>query len=465
MILKNHLLKTASNGKSIDDDRQTDENTGASKFCDDFTKNYDEISKYFPEFSRLKELLKLATCQKMIRNKMRFYNYKFKFKTNVSQLPEKTSDNNNDYPNLVNVPAVLNFHSFFIYGGVSLKTEAIETKQKDSLKTAINQKVLSKEAIPKLPIFAPNTVLRHDKTDFSKKEKQGHYIPFQDRLEFYEHKRNSNENESREFIKVLEKLRTLKIFEFENHDDKSSDELKNQFNIDILFSCNPDKYQSFIENDGPFINSFLKTGESINIKKSSRDTYGALKVSQTEVYYKDNEKGDINRKVIANESEKKSKDAHVSKALYRTKDAINFKDRKYFICKAHCNLPIYRNYGGKAKYFGAYFSLHADETRERLAICDDWNSMEDIHSIILPKDTIFVVGLVESQKDKESGKILDGGAWQVYFPPEYGLNSLINFQYKDKKKSELDSSIAKFFQENSKCFIKHANVILENYSD
>jgi hypothetical protein len=458
MRIKNHLLKTASNGKYIDD-HQTDEITWASAFCDNFTKHYDEISKYFLEFSRLKELLKLAVCQKRI-NKMK---NNLKLKINASQLPVESNDNTNDYSNLVFVPAVLNLSSCFIYGGVSLKTDISKTYN-DNLKTKINQKVLFKETIPKLPIFAPNTVLRHDKTDYSKKEKSGHYIPFQDRVEYYNQKTNSKENLNRELSKALDKLKILKIFEFENFEDESINELKSQFNIDILFSCDPDKYKNSIENDGPFVNSFLKTGENIQVKKSRKETDGSLKVSQTGIYYKDNDEGDIKKKTIVNESEKTIKRGCVTNALYRAKDAINFKDRKYLICKSHDNLQINRNYGGPAKYFGSYFSLYQAETRERLAICDDWNTMETIHSIILPKNTIFVVGLVESQKCKESDKVLGGGAWQVYFPPEYGLTSLINFQYKDKKKSELDASIAKFYRENFKCFIEHANVF-ENFSE
>ena len=89
-----------------------------------------------------------------------------------------------------------------------LHTSPIYTHSQRDRKTPPAEK---NKAIPKLPIFAPNTVLRQDKTDYSKKEKQGHFIPFQDRLDYYDHKTNSKENINKELIKVLEKLRTLKI--------------------------------------------------------------------------------------------------------------------------------------------------------------------------------------------------------------------------------------------------------------
>jgi hypothetical protein len=110
--LINNLLKIASNEKYIDD-HQTYESTWVSALCDftnDFTKHYDEISKYFLEFSRLKELLKLATCQKRI-NRMK---YNWKLNIDASQLPVELNDNANDYLNFVYVPAVSNLSSCFI---------------------------------------------------------------------------------------------------------------------------------------------------------------------------------------------------------------------------------------------------------------------------------------------------------------------------------------------------------------
>ena len=73
MRINKHRLKMNSNGELVDDEQGEleDFDSWESKFARNFTKHYDEIAKYFPEFNRLKQLLKLAVCQAYIRNSIK----------------------------------------------------------------------------------------------------------------------------------------------------------------------------------------------------------------------------------------------------------------------------------------------------------------------------------------------------------------------------------------------------------
>ena len=82
--------------------------------------------------------------------------------------------------------------------------------------------------------------------------------------------------------------------------------------------------------------------------------------------------------------------------------------------------------------------------------------MERNECLQIPKGAIFVVGIVEQKYDEKKKINLPGGAWQVYFNSENGLNHIVNLQYKDTKKGEMDKSINDFYRKNLKCFMDHA---------
>ena len=87
--------------------------------------------------------------------------------------------------------------------------------------------------------------------------------------------------------------------------------------------------------------------------------------------------------------------------------------------------------------------------------------MTDKHFLQIPKGAIFVVGIAEQKYDEKKKINLPGGAWQVYFNSENGLNHIVNLQYKDTKKGEMDKSINDFYRKNLKCFMDHAEGVLK----
>jgi hypothetical protein len=57
MKIKKHLLRKNAQGVLVDaDSDDDDEENPETQFCRFFNKNYLEISDYFPEFLRLREL-------------------------------------------------------------------------------------------------------------------------------------------------------------------------------------------------------------------------------------------------------------------------------------------------------------------------------------------------------------------------------------------------------------------------
>lgn len=66
MKVKKHLLVKDKNGNLIDSPDDDSDNTPEAVFAREFTKHYDEIGLYFPEFLRLRELVKLATAQVIV---------------------------------------------------------------------------------------------------------------------------------------------------------------------------------------------------------------------------------------------------------------------------------------------------------------------------------------------------------------------------------------------------------------
>lgn len=66
MKVKKHLLVKDNKGNLIDAPEDENDESAEGIFAKQFTKHYDEIGSYFPEFLRLKELTKLATAQNII---------------------------------------------------------------------------------------------------------------------------------------------------------------------------------------------------------------------------------------------------------------------------------------------------------------------------------------------------------------------------------------------------------------
>ncbi|CAF1230534.1 unnamed protein product [Didymodactylos carnosus] len=70
MCVKTHRMKYDEKGNLIDDQRDSESDQSAeAEFARVFTKYYDEIGEYFPEFLRLKELLKLGVLSRIIQGR------------------------------------------------------------------------------------------------------------------------------------------------------------------------------------------------------------------------------------------------------------------------------------------------------------------------------------------------------------------------------------------------------------
>ena len=84
MKCKTHLLKRDKYGNYVDDDdvgsskehnkdknnKEEEDETMEDKFAKEFTKYYDEIAYYFPEFARLKELIKMGLLTLILNGKL-----------------------------------------------------------------------------------------------------------------------------------------------------------------------------------------------------------------------------------------------------------------------------------------------------------------------------------------------------------------------------------------------------------
>ena len=66
MKVKKHLLIKDNKGNLIDAPEDESDISLEAVFAKEFTKHYDEIGVYFPEFLRLRELAKLATIQNIV---------------------------------------------------------------------------------------------------------------------------------------------------------------------------------------------------------------------------------------------------------------------------------------------------------------------------------------------------------------------------------------------------------------
>lgn len=80
MKVKKHLLVKDKNGNLVDAPEDESDHTPEAVFAREFTRHYDEIGLYFPEFLRLRELVKLATAQRIVSSiieaqKNRFTNF------------------------------------------------------------------------------------------------------------------------------------------------------------------------------------------------------------------------------------------------------------------------------------------------------------------------------------------------------------------------------------------------------
>lgn len=70
MSVQKHMMKYNADGLLVDDEEDKDD-TPEGEFARKFTENYVEIGEYFPEFLRLRELVKLGTANRMIGNIVR----------------------------------------------------------------------------------------------------------------------------------------------------------------------------------------------------------------------------------------------------------------------------------------------------------------------------------------------------------------------------------------------------------
>lgn len=66
MSVKTHMLKDWE-GKPVDADKEADPDSREAKFAKLMTDEYDNLGKYFPEFARLKELLKLQALSHIVQ--------------------------------------------------------------------------------------------------------------------------------------------------------------------------------------------------------------------------------------------------------------------------------------------------------------------------------------------------------------------------------------------------------------
>ena len=61
-------MKRNDDGSLSDDNRDSSsDNTPESNFANDFTRSYDRIAEYFPEFDRLKEISKMLYISKVLK--------------------------------------------------------------------------------------------------------------------------------------------------------------------------------------------------------------------------------------------------------------------------------------------------------------------------------------------------------------------------------------------------------------
>ena len=68
MIIRNHRIYIAPNGKVYDTEDESDPNSPQAQFAANLTKHYDEIGHYFPAFARIKELCKLQLLANYVKN-------------------------------------------------------------------------------------------------------------------------------------------------------------------------------------------------------------------------------------------------------------------------------------------------------------------------------------------------------------------------------------------------------------
>ena len=100
MKCKKHLLVYDKDGKLVDSDKDDDDSMEA-EFAREFTKNYDVIAKYFPEFARLKELVKMGLMTLIINGQLKHYmeaKGKVKVDVNIVNRHLREIYNKSNYP-------------------------------------------------------------------------------------------------------------------------------------------------------------------------------------------------------------------------------------------------------------------------------------------------------------------------------------------------------------------------------
>lgn len=152
MRVKKHLLKYDSNGKLIDDENDIEDDESAeSQFARDFTKHYDAIGEYFPEFLRLKELLKIGAAYAIIQSVYQstqqqiseltidvgaISQHLYEIKTQIKDYPLNTNYHiEKEYQN------ILSINGIYEYNVAYTEQEMIKQKIKDQLSAADYQMI------------------------------------------------------------------------------------------------------------------------------------------------------------------------------------------------------------------------------------------------------------------------------------------------------------------------------------
>jgi hypothetical protein len=106
-------------------------------------------------------------------------------------------------------------------------------------------------------------------------------------------------------------------------------------------------------------------------------------------------------------------------------------NEEYYTLETTKDIIVYRVYGGGADKVGAYATfddlsgLSRDEIRQKLALKEDWNSIEYISEIKIPAGEKINIGSVKSQIELD-GTILNGGASQILMPYKDWSNWILN---------------------------------------
>src|SRR5690606_38193996 len=98
----------------------------------------------------------------------------------------------------------------------------------------------------------------------------------------------------------------------------------------------------------------------------------------------------------------------------------SFKYSLYKTVKTTMPITLTRTFGGTAKLKGTFASTKLNESREKLALLDEWdNSMRFEATIEVPENTQLNLGKVGPQTSSNGNQYLAGGADQVLLPLQW----------------------------------------------